>query len=64
MTAAGAALVCFTRRVASGLLEALMGWVVEELIPEAHGEGQHSDVATVGAMLGFAVMTVLDVALG
>jgi ZIP family zinc transporter len=38
--------------------------VVEELIPESHGEKSHSDVATLGAMLGFAVMMVLDVALG
>lgn len=38
--------------------------VVEELIPEAHSEDRHSDVATVGAMLGFAVMMTLDVALG
>ena len=39
--------------------------VVEELIPESHGsEGGHSDVATMGAMLGFAVMMLLDVALG
>jgi ZIP family zinc transporter len=37
--------------------------VVEELIPEAHADG-HSDFATVGAMLGFAVMMTLDVALG
>ena len=37
--------------------------VVEELIPEAHN-GEHSDVVTMGAMLGFAVMMMLDVALG
>jgi zinc transporter, ZIP family len=37
--------------------------VVEELIPEARQE-RHSDFATVGAMLGFAVMMTLDVALG
>ena len=37
--------------------------VVEELIPEAQQE-KHSDFATVGAMLGFAVMMTLDVALG
>lgn len=40
--------------------------VVEELIPEAQREegGSKTDVATIGAMLGFAVMMVLDVALG
>ena len=37
--------------------------VVEELIPEAQLESI-SDVATIGAMLGFAVMMTLDVALG
>ena len=37
--------------------------VVEELIPEAQHE-RNSDVATIGAMLGFAVMMTLDVALG
>jgi ZIP family zinc transporter len=37
--------------------------VVEELIPEARSD-RHSDFATVGAMLGFAVMMTLDVALG
>ncbi len=37
--------------------------VVEELIPEAQ-LNRNTDVATVGAMLGFAIMMVLDVALG
>jgi ZIP family zinc transporter len=37
--------------------------VVEELIPESQLE-TITDVATVGAMLGFAVMMTLDVALG
>ena len=37
--------------------------VVEELIPESQLE-KHTGVATVGAMLGFAVMMTLDVALG
>jgi zinc transporter, ZIP family len=37
--------------------------VIEELIPEAQTSG-NSDVATIGTMLGFAVMMVLDVALG
>jgi ZIP family zinc transporter len=37
--------------------------VVEEVIPEAQSGG-NSDVATLGAMLGFAVMMTLDVALG
>ena len=37
--------------------------VVEELVPESQEEG-HSDWATMGAMAGFTVMMVLDVALG
>ncbi len=37
--------------------------VVEEVIPEAQGSG-NSDLATMGAMVGFAVMMTLDVALG
>lgn len=37
--------------------------VVEELIPESQN-GEHSDFATMGVMTGFAVMMMLDVALG
>ncbi|MDR3181306.1 MAG: ZIP family metal transporter [Planctomycetaceae bacterium] len=37
--------------------------VVEELIP-ASQEDRHSDAGTIGAIVGFAVMMVLDVALG
>ena len=37
--------------------------VAEELIPESQAE-KHSDVATIGVMLGFAVMMGLDVGLG
>jgi ZIP family zinc transporter len=36
--------------------------VVEELIPESQ-RGNETDYSTVGAMLGFAMMMVLDVAL-
>ena len=37
--------------------------VVEELVPEAH-RGGNGDVATMGVMLGFSVMMVLDVGMG
>ena len=37
--------------------------VVEELIPESQLE-KNTDIATIGTMLGFAVMMLLDVALG
>jgi ZIP family zinc transporter len=37
--------------------------VAEELIPESHS-GNETDLSTVGVMIGFAVMMLLDVALG
>jgi ZIP family zinc transporter len=63
----GAATVLFAR---SGLPYALsfaagamIFVVVEELIPESQ-TGGHSDIATLGVMIGFTVMMLLDVALG
>ena len=60
--------------LAAGAVQPLLPWllafaagamlyvVVEELIPEAHlGEGH---MGTVGVMLGFLLMMILDVALG
>jgi len=39
--------------------------VAEELIPEAkNSSNDHSDIPTIGVMLGFAIMMFLDVALG
>jgi ZIP family zinc transporter len=37
--------------------------VVEELIPDCQS-GDHSNIGTIGVALGFALMMVLDVALG
>ncbi len=37
--------------------------VAEELIPKSH-LGKHADIATTGLMIGFALMMLLDVALG
>lgn len=37
--------------------------VIEEIIPEA-STGEHSNLGTIGAMVGFLIMMVLDVALG
>ena len=37
--------------------------VVEELIPET-AEGEHSNIGTIGVAVGFALMMMLDVALG
>ncbi len=42
---------------------AMLYVVVEELIPEA-SEGEHSNIGTIGFAVGFALMMVLDVALG
>ncbi len=37
--------------------------VIEELIPEAQS-GEHTNIGTIGAALGFVLMMILDVALG
>lgn len=37
--------------------------VVEELIPDSQTNG-NTDVATIGLMVGFVIMMILDVALG
>ena len=37
--------------------------VIEELIPESQA-GEHSNLGTIGATLGFVIMMVLDIALG
>ncbi|MBQ6841731.1 MAG: ZIP family metal transporter, partial [Firmicutes bacterium] len=42
---------------------AMMYVVIEELIPESQN-GEHSNIGTIGAALGFALMMLLDVALG
>lgn len=63
----GALLVTIMRPVLPFALSfaagAMIYVVVEEVIPEAQGSG-NSDFATIGAMLGFAIMMTLDVALG
>lgn len=42
---------------------AMMYVVIEELIPESQS-GEHSNIGTIGAAVGFALMMVLDIALG
>lgn len=65
--ALGAAAVLFARPLLPYALSfaagAMIFVVIEEVIPESQ-RGGHADLATAGAMLGFAVMMVLDVALG
>lgn len=64
----GAALVIYMRPILPYALAfaagAMIYVVVEELIPEAQLEKRDTHVATFGAMLGFAVMMMLDVSLG
>jgi ZIP family zinc transporter len=63
----GAAVVLLTRPILPYALSfaagAMIFVVVEEVIPESQ-RSSHTDTATMGAMLGFAVMMTLDVALG
>jgi ZIP family zinc transporter len=63
----GAAAVVFSRPILPYALGfaagAMIFVVVEEVVPESQREG-NADLATMGAMLGFAVMMLLDVAFG
>ena len=44
---------------------AMMYVVVEELVPEATGEGEsHTNIGTIGFAAGFVIMMILDVSLG
>ncbi|MBN1449766.1 MAG: ZIP family metal transporter [Anaerolineales bacterium] len=64
----GAAAVLFIRPILPYALAfaagAMIYVVVEELIPESQLDKLSTDFSTAGAMLGFAVMMTLDVALG
>lgn len=64
----GAAAVIFIRPILPYALAfaagAMIYVVVEELIPEAQLDKKDTHQATIGAMLGFTVMMILDVALG
>ena len=67
----GSAIVFFFKQVSRKLLNIMMGFaagamifvVVEELIPDSQTNG-NTDVATLGLMVGFVLMMVLDIALG
>lgn len=63
----GAALVIYIKPLLPYALAfaagAMIYVVIEELIPESQ-QNKDTDSATIGAMLGFAVMMLLDVALG
>lgn len=64
---AGAAAVLLARPLLPYALAfaagAMIFVVIEELVPESQ-RGGNGDIATMGAIVGFTVMMVLDVALG
>lgn len=70
-TIVGSAIVFFFKHISRKLLYIMMGFaagamifvVVEELIPDSQTNG-NTDVATLGLMVGFVIMMILDVALG
>jgi ZIP family zinc transporter len=63
----GAALVLIAQPILPYALAfaagAMIFVVIEELVPESQ-IGGNADLATMGAMVGFTVMMILDVALG
>jgi ZIP family zinc transporter len=63
----GAAMVLLMRPILPYALSfaagAMIYVVVEELIPESQ-QDKNTDISTMGAMIGFAVMMMLDVGLG
>ena len=70
-TIVGSAIVFFFKHISRKLLDIMMGFaagalifvVVEELITDSQTNG-NTDVATLGLMVGFVIMMILDVALG
>lgn len=70
-TIVGSAIVFFFKHISRKLLDIMMGFaagamifvVVEELIPDSQTNG-NTDVATLGLMVGFVIMMIIDVALG
>lgn len=70
-TIVGSAIVFFFKHISRKLLDIMMGFaagamifvVVEELIPDSQTNG-NTDVATLGLMVGFVIMMILDFALG
>ncbi len=71
LTAAGAGVVFLAADCGRKLLDGMLGFapgamifvVVEEVIPESQRAGD-TDLPTMGAISGFLVMMILDVALG
>jgi len=71
ITALGSLMVFFFKKINKKILTAKLGFaagamifvVVEEIIPEAQTVNE-TDLSTIGVMVGFAVMMLLEVALG
>jgi len=71
VTALGASLVFFFKTINRRVLNLMLGFaagvmifvVVEELIPELQTGGE-TDLSSIGVMIGFGLMMLLDVALG
>jgi ZIP family zinc transporter len=71
ITAMGASIVFFFKTIDKRILNSMLAFaagamifvVIEELIPESQRE-YRTDLSTMGAMMGFATMMILDVALG
>ena len=71
VTSLGAGIVVFTRRVSPLLMDTSLGFaggvmifvVIEEVVPESQ-MGNNADIASIGTVLGFTTMMILDVALG
>ena len=71
MTALGSAVVFLKAEFSRKILDMMYGFaagamifvVIEELIPESQ-RGGYADYATIGTLLGFGVMMMLDVGFG
>jgi ZIP family zinc transporter len=63
----GAAAICLVKPLLPYAMSfaagAMIFVVIEELIPESQS-GDHGDIATLGFIVGFALMMFLDVGLG
>lgn len=70
VTALGAAVVFLAKDISRKFLDFMLGFaagamifvVAEEVIPESQRHG--ADLATIGVLIGFTVMMILDAAIG
>lgn len=69
MTALGAGVVLFTKNINKKLLDWMLGFAARVMIAAScwsllSQRGGNTDIATMGAIIGFVVMMMLDVGLG